>query len=76
MSQGRSLLPAGVVDASGTFDRGDTIMVIGPDEHTIAYGITNYSSVDVRKICGVRSKEIEDLLGYQYGERSCIATTS
>ena len=67
-SQGRSLLPAGVVDASGSFDRGDTIMVIGPDERTIAYGITHYSSVDVRKLCGVRSKEIEDLLGYQYGE--------
>ncbi len=43
-------------------------MVIGPDERTIAYGITNYSSVDVRKLFGVRSKEIEDLLGYQYGE--------
>jgi len=63
----RSLLTAGVVDVSGSFDRGDTTTISGPDEKPIACGVANYSAADLRKIRGHRSEKIATVIGYQYG---------
>ncbi len=62
-----SLLPIGVVDVGGYFERGDVIDVRGEDG-VIGCGIANYSSEDVRRIKGHHSKEIANILGYEYGE--------
>jgi glutamate 5-kinase len=62
---GKSLLPAGVTDVDGDFERGDAVMVRGQDGRPVAKGLTAYSSVDVRAIKGHKSDEIEALLGYQ-----------
>jgi len=62
---GKSLLPAGVVDVTGTFNRGDTVEVRGPDGRVIGRGLTAYADADVRLIMGHRSEEIEAILGFR-----------
>jgi glutamate 5-kinase len=65
LGQGKSLLPAGVREVAGEFERGDTIVVRGPDGREIARGLSAYSAADVRRIRGHRSGEIEAILGYR-----------
>jgi len=65
--QGRSLLPAGIVDVEGTFERGDIIAIAGPDGDVFAWGLANYPRADVVAIRGRRSAEVGGLLGYEYG---------
>lgn len=65
LSKGRSLLPAGVTAARGSFNRGDTISVLAADGTEIARGITAYSDKDAARILGRHSNEIEGLLGYR-----------
>ena len=63
--QGRSLLPAGVTSASGSFDRGDLIAIEDETGQVIGHGLTAYSAADTRVILGHKSREIEGLLGYR-----------
>ncbi|MBI1921479.1 MAG: glutamate 5-kinase [Geobacter sp.] len=65
---GRSLLPSGVVRVEGEFDRGDCVRVCGPDGAEFARGIVAYSHKEIALILGHRSSEIEDILGYRYGD--------
>lgn len=62
-----SLLPAGIVDSQGTFQRGDSVDIVGPEGVAIARGITNYDWSDVRRLLGRQSLHIEEILGYTYG---------
>lgn len=64
---GGSLLPAGVTDVDGDFDRGDVVTMHGPDGEDLARGITRYDSRDVRRIRGCQSDKIMEILGYAYG---------
>ncbi|HAI94446.1 MAG TPA: glutamate 5-kinase, partial [Xanthomonadaceae bacterium] len=57
--------------AEGDFRRGDMIEVVLRDaagEQRIARGVTQYSAVDVRRIARHHSRDIDGLLGYNYGE--------
>ncbi len=65
LKKGKSLLPAGVIAAEGDFQRGDAVVVKGPDGREVARGLTAYSATDARRIMGHKSGEIEDLLGYR-----------
>ena len=67
LSQGRSLLPAGVCDVAGPFERGDTVSICADDGRRFAIGITNYGNEDVAAIRGVRSDRIARVLGHEYG---------
>ncbi len=62
---GRSLLPAGVRAVEGSFDRGDPVMVLGPDGTPLARGLSAYASVDAERIAGHRSERIEEILGWR-----------
>ncbi|MGQ0834062.1 MAG: glutamate 5-kinase [Gammaproteobacteria bacterium] len=62
---GKSLLPVGVVAARGRFDRGDTVSVVTSDGAEVARGIAAYSDVDVARIMGRQSAEIEGILGFR-----------
>lgn len=64
LSQGRSLLPAGVTGVEGRFGRGDAVSVRDGAGREIASGLSAYSSKDARAIMGHSSHEIEKLLGY------------
>jgi glutamate 5-kinase len=65
LMRGKSLLPAGVTGASGSFGRGDTISILGPDGLEVARGICAYSDTDAARIMGRKSREIEALLGFR-----------
>lgn len=65
--QGRSLLPAGIAAVEGDFDRGQTVRIYAPDGREIARGLTQYRAADVRAILGLRSNQIAETLGYDYG---------
>jgi glutamate 5-kinase len=61
---GRSLLPAGVVRIDGTFDRGDAVVIRGPDGAEIGRGLVAYDVSDAEKIKGRSSADIQTILGY------------
>jgi glutamate 5-kinase len=67
-NQSVSLLPPGVKDVKGQFQRGDIIYITGEDGHRIACGIANYAASDIARIMGYRSKRIQGILGFQYGQ--------
>ena len=62
-----SLLPAGVKEVCGSFERGDTIEVVTMSGKRLASGIANYGSAELDLIKGARSSQIVSLLGYDYG---------
>ena len=68
LKRGRSLLPAGIVDVKGPFDRGDSVNIVGPDGKQVACGVANYSAADLERIKGCRSSEITQVLGYHFGD--------
>ncbi len=61
---GASLLPVGVVDVSGEFDRGDVIAVLDPQGQEIARGLSNYASAEARLIRRAPTAQIEAILGF------------
>jgi glutamate 5-kinase len=63
--EGKSLLPAGVIASRGRFERGDTVSVLSEGGIEIARGITAYSDMDVVRIMGRKSSEIEGILGFR-----------
>lgn len=65
LRDGRSLLPAGVTEVKGRFDRGDAVVVLDPAGVEIARGLAAYSSTDAERIRGRRSSELEALLGFR-----------
>jgi len=66
--KGKSLLPSGVVNVWGSFDRGDSISFVGPRGKEFARGLVNYSSSELKKIKGLQSEQIEKILGYKYSD--------
>jgi len=66
-SQGKSLLPVGVVDVVGPFERGETVRIFGP-EGEIARGVVRYSADELNQIKGLHSDQISVRLGYDYGD--------
>jgi glutamate 5-kinase len=62
---GKSLLPAGVVDVSGSFGRGDAVDVCTRDGKLLAKGLSAYTAQDMRAIKGQKSDKIEEILGYR-----------
>jgi glutamate 5-kinase len=61
---GKSLLPIGVVEVSGEFERGEVVACRDATGREIARGLINYSSSEARRIAGHGTHEIEALLGY------------
>jgi len=64
--RGKSLLPSGIVDVRGEFDRGATIRVLALDGSEIGRGQAAYSAADLQRLAGCQSSEIEAVLGYKY----------
>ena len=64
---GKSLLPAGVVGVEGDFERGQTVRIYSGAGAELARGLAQYSARDLRLIKGLRSAQIGETLGYDYG---------
>lgn len=63
-SEGKSLLPIGVIEVAGEFGRGDVITCVDEVGHPVARGMSNYSSSDARRIMRRPSTEIINILGF------------
>ena len=64
LGEGKSLLPIGVVEVSGEFERGAAVACMSPEGLAVARGLVNYGSSDARRIARRASTEIESILGY------------
>ena len=62
--QHKSLLPIGVFEATGEFERGEVVGCCDQSGTEIARGLVNYSSAETRRILKAPSSEIEARLGY------------
>ena len=65
---GSSLLPAGILNVRGEFERGDAIEILSSDKKKIGIGLSSYSSEEGKKIMGHKSNEIGNILSYSYRE--------
>ena len=61
---GKSLLPVGVTEVAGEFQRGEVVVCVDPDGREVARGLANYASEETRRIMRRPSSEIEAILGY------------
>jgi glutamate 5-kinase len=64
LKSGSSLLPAGIRQIDGRFERGDAVIVRDQQGQEIARGLTAYGAGDAERIAGKKSLEIEAILGY------------
>lgn len=64
LHDGKSLLPIGVVEVIGEFERGAVVACLSPDGVEVARGLSNYGSSDARRIARHASQDIEAILGY------------
>jgi glutamate 5-kinase len=65
LGEGKSLLPAGIRQVDGRFERGDTVLVRDKQGREIARGLAAYNASDAERIAGKRTVEIEAILGYR-----------
>ena len=65
LRRGKSLLPAGVNAVEGQFQRGDAVVVRGPDGEEVGRGLIAYAREDAERIIGHNSRDIERLLGHR-----------
>jgi len=61
---GASLLPVGVVKITGTFNEGDVVSILDQDDVKFARGNPNYNSGEINIIKGLKTNQIEKVLGY------------
>lgn len=66
--KGTSLLPSGITGLEGRFERGSCVLICGPDGTEIARGLADYASTEIERLTGHKSAEIEQILGYRYGD--------
>ena len=64
LTNGKSLLAAGIKKVSGKFKKGDHIKILDKKNNECARGLSSFSSEEILKIMGHHSKEIKNLLGY------------
>ena len=64
MRDGKSLLPVGVTEVAGEFQRGEVVVCVDPGGREVARGLANYSAEETRRIMRRPSSEIEAILGY------------
>jgi len=64
LTNGKSLLAAGIKKVSGKFKKGDHIKIIDNKRKEFARGLSSFSSEEINKILGYHSNEIQKILGY------------
>jgi len=64
LNDGKSLLAAGIVQVEGIFEKGENILIVDERNKNLARGLSSFTSLEINKIKGKQSKEIEIILGY------------
>lgn len=60
-----SLLPVGIVKINGDFQKGDAVAILDENGSEFARGIANYNCKDCKKLIGVHSDKIIEILGFK-----------
>jgi len=58
----KSLLPIGIVDVLGNFSIGSNVSIQNEEYKEIARGLTNFSSKEIKRIKGLNTKKIQEVL--------------
>jgi len=64
LNNGKSLLAAGVTKINGSFNKGENVLIVDHNEKHLARGLASFNSIEINKIKGKHSREIEKILGY------------
>jgi glutamate 5-kinase len=67
---GKSLLPSGIIQLEGEFERGDAVYICDRKNVPFAIGVASYNCAELQQIKGHRCAEIEEILGYQYRDEA------
>jgi glutamate 5-kinase len=65
LDKGKSLLPSGIIDVEGDFDLGDPVSCVDREGTALAKGLVNFSSAEIRKIMGLKTSQIYQVLGHK-----------
>ena len=60
---GKSLLPVGVTEVTGTFERGDAVSILDPDGREIARGLVGLDDEEARLVKGKKGPAVQEMLG-------------
>jgi glutamate 5-kinase len=63
--RGKSLLASGIVGVQGEFTVGAPVEFQAPGGAAVGVGLVNYGAADIRKIMGLRSQHISQVLGHK-----------
>lgn len=66
-----SLLPAGIIGVSGSFEAGDAVEITDAAGAIIARGLVNFSSAELPQMLGRTTQDLGEDLGSQF-ERSVV----
>tara|TARA_Y100000817_G_scaffold20889_3_gene15211 strand:+ start:5301 stop:6446 length:1146 start_codon:yes stop_codon:yes gene_type:complete len=67
--KGKSLLPSGILKVEGKFIKGAQVSCVNVKTNKeIAKGLISYDSKEINQIKGMKSKDIEKILGYKYSD--------
>ena len=64
LNNGKSLLAAGITKITGSFNKGENVLIVNQNENHLGRGLASFNSKEIDKIKGKQSKEIEKILGY------------
>ena len=64
LANGKSLLPAGIVEVCGDFGRGDPVAILDADARWLGQGLSRYTAQEADAIKRRKTSEIEGILGY------------
>lgn len=65
LDKGRSLLPSGIIAVEGDFTVGDPVSCVDREGGSIAKGLVNFSSDEIRKIMGLKTTRIAQVIGHK-----------
>ena len=65
MNKGKSLLPGGIARVEGSFKVGDCVTCVDSSGNAFARGLVKYSSADLDRIKGLKTSQIESVLGHK-----------
>ena len=65
LEKGKSLLPSGVTGVEGDFDLGAPVSCVDSEGTILAKGLVNYNSSEIRKIKGLKTSQISQILGHK-----------
>lgn len=68
LNGGKSLLPSGIKEVRGGFRLGDSVVLLNQAGKELAVGMVNYDAVEIRKIMGLKTSQIEEVLGYKHDD--------